>query len=271
MGAGASALLPAECTKDDARAFAGERWNETMDQKFDAICRDGKISKELVLQHEHSFGLEIRDWRRIAEHAHQLTEAAVKEAPPILEVDVEQITGNKAATRLQGASRKTAAYNESKIKVAKRINCSLEHAAERKQNKLDAFMSKLTEKMDTLEEQGQSNDQLLDTIDKMRRAGWPMNLPKDDHPGMDLPSPLTKDAMCELMERRVARRPVISTTSTPSLRRWRETTPRAGSTSRRGRRPKKRRLATASRTYCTRSTRCKLRRATWTSYGSYHQ
>ncbi len=37
MGAGASAVLPAECTKDDARAFAGERWNETMDQKFDAI------------------------------------------------------------------------------------------------------------------------------------------------------------------------------------------------------------------------------------------
>ena len=81
MGAGASALLPAECTKDDARAFAGERWNETMDQKFDAICKDGKISKETVLQHEHSFGLEIRDWRRISEHAHQLTEAAVKEAP----------------------------------------------------------------------------------------------------------------------------------------------------------------------------------------------
>ena len=55
MGAGAS-VLPAECTKDDARAFAGERWNETMDQKFDAICRDGKIPK-VVLQHEHSFGL----------------------------------------------------------------------------------------------------------------------------------------------------------------------------------------------------------------------
>ena len=129
-----------------------------------------------------------------------LSQAAVKEAPPILEVDVEQITGNKAATRLQGASRKTAAYNESKIKVAKRINCSLEHAAERKQNKLDAFMSKLTEKMDTLEAQGQSKDQLLDTIDKMRTAGWPMNLPKDEHPGMDLPSPLTKDAMCDLLD-----------------------------------------------------------------------
>ena len=55
-------------------------------------------SKRRVLQHEHSFGLEIRDWRHIAEHAHQLTEAAVKEAPPVLEVDVEQITGNKAAT-----------------------------------------------------------------------------------------------------------------------------------------------------------------------------
>ena len=203
MGAGASALLPAECTKDDARAFAGERWNETMDQKFDAICRDGKISKEIVLQHEHSFGLEIRDWRRIAEHAHQLTEAAVKEAPPVLEVDVEQITGNKAATRLQGASRKTAAYNESKIKVAKRINCSLEHAAERKQNKLDAFMSKLTEKMDTLEEQGQSKDQLLDTIDKMRTAGWPRI--SDRRPSRHGPArPTHEDAMCELMERRVA-------------------------------------------------------------------
>ena len=248
-----------------------------MDQRFDEICRDGKIAKEVVIQHEHSFGLEIRDWRRISEHAHQLTEAAVKEAPPVLEVDVETLTGNKAATRLQGASRKTAAYNESKIKVAKRINCSLEHAAERKQNKLDAFMAKLTEQMDTLEEEKQSKDQLLDTIDKMRKAGWPMNLPKDDHPGMDLPDPLTKDAMCDLLERRVARRPVISTTSTPSLRRWRvllpvlpadvvteapsrrwrETTPRAGSTNRPGRRPKKRRLATASRIYCTRSTLCR--------------
>ena len=59
-------------------------------------------------------------------------------------------------------------------------------------------MSKLTEKMDTLEEQGQSKDQLLDTIDKMRTAGWPDGTPKDDHPGMDLPSPLTKDAMCDL-------------------------------------------------------------------------
>ena len=65
MGAGASALLPAECTKDDARAFAGERWNVTMDQRFDEICRDGKIAKEVVIQHEHSFGLEIRDWRRM--------------------------------------------------------------------------------------------------------------------------------------------------------------------------------------------------------------
>ena len=147
----------------------------------------------------------------------------------------------------------------------------MEHAAERKQNKLDAFMSKLTEKMDALEAQGQSKDQLLDTIDKMRTAGWPMNLPKDDHPGLDLPSPLTKDAMCELMERRVARRPVISTTSAPSLRRWRETTPRAGSTSRRGRRPKKRRLGTASRIFYMRSTLCRSLPDIWISYGSYRQ
>ena len=93
MGAGASALLPAECTKDDARAFAGERWNVTMDQRFDEICRDGKIAKEVVIQHEHSFGLEIRDWRRISEHAHQLTEAAVKEAQPIVTTTVTAISG----------------------------------------------------------------------------------------------------------------------------------------------------------------------------------
>ena len=150
-------------------------------------------------------------------------------------------------------------------------------------------MSKLTEKMDTLEEEKQSNDTLLGTIDKMRKAGWPRNLGKDDHPGMDLPSPLTKDAMCDLLERRVARRPVISTTSTPSLRRWRvllpvlpadvvteapsrrwrETTPRAGSTSRPGRRRRRRRLGMVLRIYCMRSTRYKLRRATWTSYGNY--
>ena len=178
MGAGASALLPAECTKDDASISPASAGTSPWTSASTRSAEDGKIAKEVVIQHEHSFGLEIRDWRRISEHAHQLTEAAVKEAPPVLEVDVEQITGNKAATRFQGAPRKTAAYNESKIKVAKRINCSLEHAAERKQNKLDAAHVKLTEQMDTLEEEKQSNDTLLGTIDKMRKAGWPMNLPK---------------------------------------------------------------------------------------------
>ena len=201
MGAGASALLPADCTKDDARAFAGERWNASLDAKFDEVCRDNKVSKDVVLQHEHSEGLRIRDWSRIAESAHQLTEAAVKEAPPVLDVDVETLTGNEAATKLQGATRKTAAYNDCKIKVAKRINTSLEMASERKQNKLDAFMAKLTEQMDALEEQTQSKDTLLDTIDTMRKTGWPRNIDQGDHPGITLPDPLTKDAMCELMER----------------------------------------------------------------------
>ena len=79
--------------------------------------------------------------------------------------------------------------------VAERINCSLEHAAERKQNKLDAFMSKLTEMTRSRHRPVHISS---DTIDKMSTAGWPMNLPKDDHPGLDLPELLTKDAMCHL-------------------------------------------------------------------------
>ena len=87
------------------------------------------------------------------------------------------------------------------MRIARQINTSMEMANERKQNKLDKFMSALAEKMPDLENQVTAKDALLDTIDKMRTSGWPQNIDKAGHKGMDLPDPITKDSMIDLMER----------------------------------------------------------------------
>ena len=48
MGAGASAQLADQVSKDEARAFAGERWNEQMDIKFDTMATKGCVAKAVM-------------------------------------------------------------------------------------------------------------------------------------------------------------------------------------------------------------------------------
>lgn len=175
MGAGASAQLADQVSKDEARAFAGERWNEQMDIKFDTMATKGCVAKAVIEEHMSSKELRIMDWNAIAETASKLTDVQHVEAPPVLAVEVDN---SKAVVKMQGLSRKHQAGLETKKKIATQINTSMEYAKERKENKLDSFIGKLAEKMPELETKVSAKDALLDTIDKMRKSGWPMNIDK---------------------------------------------------------------------------------------------
>ena len=74
MGAGASAQLADQVSKDEARAFAGERWNEQMDIKFDTMATKGCVAKAVIEEHMSSKELRIMDWNAIAETASKLTD-----------------------------------------------------------------------------------------------------------------------------------------------------------------------------------------------------
>ncbi|KAH8076423.1 manganese ion binding protein [Aureococcus anophagefferens] len=198
MGAGASAQLADQVSKDEARAFAGERWNEQMDIKFDTMATKGCVAKAVIEEHMSSKELRIMDWNAIAETASKLTDVQHVEAPPVLAVEVDN---SKAVVKMQGLSRKHQAGLETKKKIATQINTSMEYAKERKENKLDSFIGKLAEKMPELETKVSAKDALLDTIDKMRKSGWPMNIDKGNHKGIDLPDPITKDSIIDLMDR----------------------------------------------------------------------
>ena len=195
MGAGASAQLPDAVSKEEARAFAGERWNEQMDIKFDTIANKGCVPKSVIEEHVASKEIKISNWDAIAAGASKLTDVQQQEAPPVLAVDVPAEKGG-AVIKMQGLSRKRHAGLETKKKIASQINTSMEYAKERKENKLDSFIGKLAEKMPELETKVSAKDALLDTIDKMRKSGWPMNIDKGNHKGIDLPDPITKDSMC---------------------------------------------------------------------------
>ena len=97
MGSGASAQLPDDCSQDDVRAYAGERWNEELAAAFDAKATEGIVKKADVLAHETSKELNITDWSTIVDNAKKLEDAAAKEPPPVLDVDVSDGHGLAAA------------------------------------------------------------------------------------------------------------------------------------------------------------------------------
>lgn len=200
MGAGASAQLGDNVSKEDARAFAGERWNEQMDIKFDTVAKGGTVAKSVIEEHMNSRELQIKDWSVISENVSKLTDVEQHEPPPVLAVDMPA-ADTKSIVKMQGLSRKHKANQDMRVKIARQINTSMEYAAEKKANKLDDFMSALTDKMPELETAVSAKDALLDTIDKMRKSGWPMNIDKGNHKGIDLPDPITKDAIIDLMDK----------------------------------------------------------------------
>ena len=201
MGSGIS--LPDEVTKDQAKEFAGERWNEQMAIKFDTIAgKQGTVSRSVIEEHRHGKELSIKNWGLICARASRLADQVTADAPtPLENVDIE-IDNKQAVIKMQGLARARQGKLETRRKLANQINSSLEYAQERKDNKLDLFMANLTEKLPELESKQTTHDALLDTIDKMRQKGWPGNIEiEGKYAGIHLPNPLTKDAIIDVMDK----------------------------------------------------------------------
>lgn len=203
MGSAIS-TLPDAVSKDQAREFAGDRWNEQMAIKFDNLAgTSGVVPKSVIEEHKHGKELSIQDWSGIAAKASRLVDQRINEAPPPLEdPQLSFPNGTSAALKMQSLCRARQGKLETRRRVANQINSSLEYAQERKDNKLDLFMANLMEKMPELEDKQTTHDALLDTIDKMRSKGWPQNIEiEGKYSGIRLPDPLTKDAIIDVMDR----------------------------------------------------------------------
>lgn len=203
MGSGVS--LPDWVTKEEARECAGERWNEQMAIKFDSVAdKNGKVPRRVIEEHKQRKELAISDWTAIAATASRLADQQHVEAPEPLEPPNVGGCANTsaAALKMQSLARQRQGKLETRRRLANQINSSLEYAQERKDTKLDLFMANLKEKMPELEGQQVTHDALLDTIDKMRGQGWPLNIEIEGrYSGIHLPEIITKDVMIDLMDR----------------------------------------------------------------------
>lgn len=193
-------------SKDDAIALAGDRWCDLYSFRFDTLAgEDGRIARDL-LSVKHN----VTSWSEVAVINHAA--GAKSDAPDATEVrpSTEADVGGggdsadlsrlvKAVLSVQRSYRTFRANIAVRQKAAWTIYQAIEYRTEKKGTSMGDFLTKLQKHLPkALEDE---EEEVASRFDKKLKDGWPYNMPvEDEYTGVHLPSPLTLEAMLEVLD-----------------------------------------------------------------------